>query len=240
MKQKKGPVQPLVLRLTMEHDIKKITIFIADDHRILREGLNLILSSDPRFEIVGESGDGKEAVELIDKLKPDITILDISMPTMTGIEATKYLKKYVSGTKIIILSRHDNEDYVKQLLKYGINGYVLKDDAGDDIIRAIDEVLDGNFYLSPRITSHIVTDYIVSEQNKNKGDKETVFRVLTSREREVVKLIAEGKNNTEIAAILRISSKTVKVHRANIMKKLGIHKLAELVKYAIKTGIVEI
>lgn len=225
--------------------MSKVTIFLADDHSIVREGLSLILQSEPDYEIIGEAGDGREAIELIEKLNPQIAIVDISMPSMTGIEVAKYLKKYAPDVKIIILSRHDNEEYVHQLLEFGIDGYILKDDAGDDLIRAVEEVLKGNLYLSPRIATSLVNDFILIK--KSVLNKESIsdgvtspFKVLSSREREVLKLIAEGKTNTDVGELLRISPMTAKCHRANIMKKLNIHKVNELVSYAIKNGLVEI
>jgi RNA polymerase sigma factor (sigma-70 family) len=220
--------------------MQKIRIFLADDHSIVRDGLRLILDDIPGYELVGESGDGKETLELVEKLKPDITILDISMPTMNGIDVARKLKKYVPETSIIILSRHDNELYVKQLMEYGVKGYVLKDDAGDDLIRAVDEVSKGNIYLSPKLTTYFVQDYIHSEKTISDAVMESPLSKLSAREREVLKLIAEGNSSKEIASILRISPKTVKVHRANIMNNLDIHNIAELVTYAIKNGLVEI
>ena len=218
----------------------KITVFLADDHSILRDGLKLILSGEPEYEVVGESGDGRETIEMVEKLNPHITILDISMPTMSGIEITRYLRKYVPETKIIILSRHDKNEYVNQLLKFGISAYILKDDAGEDLIRAIEEVLKGNMYLSPRIATSLVTDYMAVKKEKQESAKSNPFDILTSREREILKLIAEGSKSQDVAQTLRISPQTVKTHRANIMKKLDIHKTADLVYYAIKNGFVEI
>lgn len=220
----------------------KIKVYLADDHAILREGLKLILTSQTNCEIVGESGDGKDALEEIEQLKPELVILDISMPSMTGIEIARKLRRYYVDMKIIILSRHDNEEYVKQLLKYGIHGYVLKDDAGNDLIRAVEAVFKGEIYLSPRITNRLVMDFqCINKQSQKKNHEETInsFSVLTNREREIVKLIAEGKSNEEVASSLWISPRTVKVHRANIMKKLNMHKVTDIVKYAIKAGIVE-
>ncbi len=225
--------------------MRKVKIFLADDHSIVREGISLILQSEADYEVIGESGDGREALDLIEKLKPHIAIVDISMPSMTGIEVARYLKKYTPDVKIIILSRHDNEEYVHQLLEFGINGYILKDDAGDDLIRAVEEVLKGNLYLSPRIATTLIGDFISMKKSTLKmGDiSEAVsspFKVLSSREREVLKLIAEGRTNNEVGDLLRISPMTAKCHRANIMKKLNIHKVNELVSYAIKNGFVEV
>lgn len=219
--------------------MNKTRIFLADDHAILREGLRYILGSVPGYEVTGESGDGREALGMIEKLKPDIAIIDISMPGMTGIEISRQIKKYVPETRVIILSRHDNEEYVSELLRLGVNGYVLKDNAGDDLLRAVAEVAKGNIYLSPRITRKIVTDYIAPGLREGAGRQDSQFTALSIREREILKLVAEGRSNAEIASTLWISDKTVKVHRSNIMKKLDIHKVADLVKYAVKNGLVE-
>ncbi len=216
--------------------MNKIKVFLADDHAILREGLKHILNADPSVEVVGEAADGQSAFEKIEQLKPDVVVMDISMPSMTGIEAARKLRKYDPEIKIIMLTRHDNEEYVDQLLKYGIHGYVLKDDAGDDLIRALEAIRKNETYLSPRITKKLMTDYgRPSRPREGAGP----FSLLTNREREILKLIAEGKTNEQIAKALWISPRTAKVHRANIMKKLDVHKVADLVKYAIKTGLVE-
>ncbi len=213
-------------------------VFLADDHGILREGLKHILMQSSFCEVVGEAADGKEALEKIDEIKPDIVIMDISMPEMTGIEAARKIRKYYPDMKVIILSRHDNEEYLEQLLKYGIHGYVLKDDAGHDLIRAIEAVLKGETYLSTRITTRIMKDLSGSGREKKEAGTSR-YQTLTNREREILKLIAEGKSNEEIGKGLRISPRTVKVHRSNLMKKLDVHKVADLVKYAVKTGLVE-
>ncbi|PKL39528.1 MAG: DNA-binding response regulator [Spirochaetae bacterium HGW-Spirochaetae-1] len=222
--------------------MKKKKIFLADDHSILRDGLKLILNAEEDFEIVGESGDGREALEMIEKKKPDIVVLDISMPAMSGIEIARHLRRFVPGTKILILSRHDKEEYVKQLLQYGVHGYILKDDASDELIKAIREIFKGNIYLSPRIASNLITEFImtgVPPRSEKTGDTSS-FDILSPREREILKLIAEGGNSREIGTVLRISPQTVKTHRVNIMKKLNIHKVNDLVAYAIKNGFVEV
>ncbi len=218
----------------------EVRLFLADDHTILREGLKLIIEDVPHYTVVGEAGDGKEALDMIEKLNPHIAILDISMPTMSGIDVARYMKKYVPESKIIILSRHDNEEYVKELLKTGVNGYVLKDDAGDDLLRAIDAVLKDNVYLSPGVAAKVVSDYVSMEQGGSEEGSGSQFELLTGREREVLKLIAEGKSGMDIAECLRISPRTVKVHRANVMKKLGVHKSSELVIYAVRNNMIEI
>jgi len=219
--------------------MKKIRIYIADDHAILRDGLKLILSQNENFEIAGEASDGKTAMEEVEKLKPDICLLDISMPILTGLEAGRLIKKYNRSIKIIILSRHDNEVYVKQALQSGINGYILKDYAGSEIIRAISEVMSGKIYLSPKLIKNLTTGSILN----NNSRKEKILNektILTGRENQVLKLICESKSNDEIAEILRVSIKTVQVHRQNIMNKLNLHKVGDLIKYGIKEGIIEI
>jgi len=194
----------------------------------------MILKTQTSFEIIGESGDGVHALEEIENLKPDLAILDISMPGMTGIEICRNILKKDKRIRIIILSRHDNEEYVKKALKYGVHGYVLKDDAGDDLLKAVDSVLIGKSYLSPRISNRLV-----DTQDLTRQESENTLTVLTNREREIVKLVAEGNSNEKIAKILHISSNTSKSNRANVIKKLNLHKAADLVKYAIKEGILE-
>jgi DNA-binding NarL/FixJ family response regulator len=195
----------------------------------------MILNSSNLCEVVGEAGDGQEAFDKIAKLKPDIAILDISMPSLSGIELARKIRKYFPQIKIIMLSRHDNEEYVRQLLKSGIHGFVLKDEAGNDMMRALDAVMKNETYLSPRITKKIMENIREGTEKR----KEDPFDILTNREREILKLIAEGRSSEEIGKKLVISASTVKVHRANIMRKLDIHKATDMVKYAIKEGIVE-
>ncbi len=220
--------------------MKKISIFLADDHVILREGLKHILLEDEKIEIAGEAGDGREAVEKIDELKPDIAILDISMPLLSGLDAASMIRRYNKKIKLIILTRHDNEEYVHQAMKNGVNGFILKDSAGDDLLKAVKDVMNGNIYLSPRILTNIVNSGLVIQGRQNRDKLKTNRELLTGREKEVLKLVAEGKSSNEIASLLRISSKTVKVHRLNIMNKLNIHNVTDLVKYAIKSGLVDI
>ncbi len=218
--------------------MKKVKIFLADDHAILREGLRYILSGVQDYEIAGESGDGREACEMIERIRPDVAILDISMPSMTGVEVARRILRYRPEVRIIMLSRHDNEEYVRELLDYGVHGYVLKDNAAEDLLRAISEVLRGNIYLSPRIISSIVPGRARSA-GPEPSDTDGASALLSHREREILKLIAEGKSAAQIASGLFLSENTVKVHRSNIMKKLGIHKTVDLVKYAIRNGLVE-
>lgn len=220
--------------------MKKLRIFLADDHAILREGLKHILLEDDSVEIVGEAGDGRDALEKIDRLKPDIAILDISMPELSGLEAARIIRKYDKHIRIIILTRHDNEEYFQQAIKNGANGFILKESAGDDLLKAVKDVMAGNIYLSPKFVTTIVKSSMLGPDNMNSSRPVPDRGLLTNREKEVLKLVAEGKSSNEIASILRISSKTVKVHRLNVMNKLDIHNVTDLVKYAIKSGLVEI
>ncbi len=221
--------------------MNKISIFLADDHVILREGLKHILLEDNSIEIIGEAGDGREALEKIDKLKPDIAILDISMPTLSGLEAARVIRKYNKNIKLIILTRHDNEEYVHQAIKNGVNGFILKDSAGDDLLKAVRDVMNGNIYLSPKIVTNIVKSGMAEPGSKDRIKlKSEKKELLTNREKEVLKLVAEGKSSNDIAALLKISPKTVKVHRLNIMNKLDIRNITALVKYAIKSGMIDI
>lgn len=220
--------------------MNKIRVFLADNHLLLREGLKHILREETLIEIAGEADDGIEAIEKIEKLKPDISILDISMPKMTGLDAARNLLKYNKERKIIILTRHDNEEYVRQAINYGVRGYVLKDSAGDDLIKAIKDVMKGNIYLSPKVLTSMVRTEFVSQITVKNQPEENSNKILTNREKEVLKLVAEGRSSNEIASLLRISSKTVKVHRLNLMTKLDIHNIPELVKYAIKCELTDI
>lgn len=201
---------------------KEIKIYLADDHNILREGLSLVLSSRKEISIIGESGNGKVAYEEIQKFKPDIAILDISMPDMTGIEIARNLKD--SKIKIIILSSYDTKEYISEALKQNILGYVLKEDAGKELFDAIDSAMKGKLYLSKKIQ--------YSEELEFESD-------LTKRELEILKSIARGMSNREISQLLGISESTAKVHRTNLMNKLGIHKATDLVKYALKNKLIE-
>jgi len=219
--------------------MKKIKIYIVDDHAIVRDGLKYILAAEEKFEVAGDCGDGRIAQNEVDKLKPDVVILDISMPDITGLETARQIRRYNKTVKIIILSRHNNGEYVRESLKIPVNGYILKDNAGDDLIRAVKNVMKGNIYLSPEIITSFVNQVIIAFPDSNNNGKGITSDILSNREKEVVKLVAEGKSGSEIASMLRISLKTVKVHRLNIMNKLNIHNTAEIVKYAVRNGLVE-
>jgi len=212
---------------------RKITILVADDHHIVREGLKMLLNQQPNMEVVGEAEDGRTTVRLTQKLQPDLVIMDIGMPGLNGIDATRQIKAEVPGVKVIALSMHADKRFVAGMLKAGASGYLLKYCASEELVNAIHLVMDKRTYLSPDIASTVVEDYV---QKLSESDA-SAFSLLTSREREVLQLFAEGKITRQIAAILNISVKTVEAHRKQIMEKLGFQSFADLIKYAIREGL---
>ncbi|MBI4843274.1 MAG: response regulator transcription factor [Nitrospirae bacterium] len=208
-------------------------ILIADDHKIMRDGLRILLEKHEEFKVIGEAGDGRTAVKMASELSPDLIVMDASMPDMNGIEATRQIMSKSSGVKIIALSMHSDRQYIIEMLKAGALGYVLKDCAYDELVNAIRSVMDDVMYLSPKIADSILTEYISGVPFKNI----TAFSSLTNREREVLQLISEGKTTKEIAAILNVSIKTVETHRQQLMNKLKIHSIAGLTKYAVREGL---
>lgn len=213
-----------------------IHILLADDHTILRAGLKMMLNAQPDMEVVGEAQDGRQAIHEAQRLHPDIILMDITMPDMNGIEATKQVKKQLPEVKVLILTMHENEEYVFQALRAGASGYMLKEAADTDLINALRIIQSGNFYLSPAAQSVMVGDYL---QRVRAGEEKDSYSSLTEREREILKLVAEGFTNNQIAERLVISPKTVDTHRTHIMDKLNLHSRAELVKYAMRRGLLE-
>ena len=212
------------------------SIILTEDHTILRQGLRVLLSSDPDFKIVGEAEDGRESIRLAETLLPDLILMDLSMPNMTGIEAIREIKKRSTDTKIVVLTVHRGEEYVLSALEAGADGYVLKDANHDELTTAIRKVLEGKRYLSPDISGKVIEGYL---EGKNALRKKTSWDTLTPREREILKLIAEGYKNREMAEALFISPKTVQKHRANLMEKLDLHNAVALTVFAIEKGIVD-
>jgi DNA-binding NarL/FixJ family response regulator len=206
-------------------------IVIADDHGIVRSGLRMLLERQENFEVVGEASDGIEARDLVISEKPDIAILDVKMPRLTGLEATKEIREAAPEVSVLILSMHDDERYLFEALKAGASGYVLKSQADQDLLEAIEAVDRGEPFLTPDAQRALIKD--VLERGEGPGDE------LTPREQEVVKLVAEAHTNREIAEILGLSEKTVENHRANAMRKLGMRDRVELVRYAIRRGLIE-
>ncbi len=214
---------------------KKIRIFLVEDHTILREGLRALLTAEPNFEIIGEAADGREAVRFVEKQVPDLILMDLSMPRMTGMDAIREIKKRYPATKIIALTVHKTEEYLRTTLQAGADGYVLKDATHKELMLAIQNVLKGKTYLSPGVSEKVIEGYL---EGKESQIPSSTLGLLSPREREVLKLIAEGYKNKEIAADLCISLKTVEKHRANLMKKLDLHNAAALTAYAIEQGLV--
>ncbi len=212
----------------------KVRILLADDHTILREGIKVLLNRERDMEIVAEAEDGAQALEQVRSVKPDVVVMDISMPKIGGLEVTREITETFPDVKVVILTMHDNEEYLVQALKSGAKGYVLKEAAATDLAEAIRAVVRGDAYLYPAVARKLVDDYV----NRVRTIK-TASESLTPREREVLKLVAEGHTNKEIADYLGISVKTVENHRANLMRKLDLHDRTELARYAIKIGLVE-
>ena len=213
---------------------KRIRIVLVEDHTILREGLRALLSADPQFEIVGEADDGREAIRRVDKLAPDLVMMDLSMPRMTGMDAIREIKRRHPATKIIALTVHKAEEYLRTTLQAGADGYVLKDATQVELLLAIQNVLKGKTYLSPSVSDTVIEGYLEGKEDQIPSPR---LGLLSPREREVLKLIAEGYKNKEIAADLFISLKTVEKHRANLMKKLDLHNAAALTSFAIEHGL---
>lgn len=214
-----------------------ITVVLADDHAIVRQGLGAVISQEQDIKVIAEASNGKEAVDIAKKDPADIFIIDITMPILNGLEASSQIMQINPGNRIIILSMHDNRAFIERALNLGIRGYVLKDSAADEIIQAIRAVYKDEYFLSPRISTFVIQDYIDSKGRKI-GEKKIVS--LTEREREILQLIAEGYTNKEVAMHLKIAFKTALAHRNNIMQKLGIHRQADLIRYALKEGITSI
>lgn len=210
-----------------------IRILLVEDHSIVREGLMALLERQPDIEVVGQTEDGRKALQMSRELLPDVVIMDIAMPDMNGIEATRLILKEAPSTKIIGLSIHSDRRYVVEMLKAGSSGYLLKDCAFEELTNAVHTVVRGNIYLSPPISDIIINEYM----NLLSKEDGSVFSILTTREREVLQFLAEGKRTREIASLLRVSTKTIETYRQQIMDKLDIHNVAELTKYAIREGL---
>ena len=209
------------------------TIVLADDHHIVRQGLRALLEGQPDFQLVGEAGDGLEAVQLTERLKPDVLIIDLMMPSLNGLEATRQVSQRSPHTRVVILSMHANEAYVLEALRNGAAGYVLKDSSAADLVHAVREVVAGRRYLSSPLSERAIAAYI----QKASDVALDPYEMLTHREREVLHLAAEGYTNAEIADQLSISPRTAETHRANLMHKLGLRTHTDLIRYALRRGI---
>jgi two-component system, NarL family, response regulator NreC len=210
-----------------------VTILLADDHHVMRQGLRMLLEAQEDFRVVAEVGDGLEAVKLAERLKPHVLIVDLMMPGINGLEVARQVSHRSPQTRIIVLSMYGNEPYVLEALRNGAVGYVLKDANAAELLRAVHEVVAGRRYLSPPLSEHAIEAYLQKAQDAVLD----LYETLTTREREVLQLAAEGRTNADIAAVLCVSPRTVETHRAHLMHKLGLHTQADLIRYALKRGI---
>ena len=211
--------------------MKRIRVLLADDHAVVRQGFRMILAAQPDMEIVGEAGNGREAIELAASLRPDIVVMDVAMPELNGIEATRRLASLIPRARVVALSMHKDSVYVREILRAGARGYLLKDSGAADLVAAIRAVASGESYLSPAVSNAVLDDYRRIATNP--------IDLLTSREREVLQMLAEGKTNKEIAGVLNLSVYTVDAHRGRIMEKLNLHSIGELVRFAVRNGLIE-
>jgi two-component system response regulator NreC len=210
---------------------EKIHILLADDHAVVRQGFKMILAAQPDMEIVGEAGNGREALDLAGQLQPDVIVMDVAMPELNGIEATRRVADVSPRSRVLALSMHKDSVYVREILRAGARGYLLKDSISSDLLAAVRAVARGEGYLSPGVSDAVLNDY-----RKHVTDP---IDLLTSREREVLQMIAEGKTNKEIATVLNLSVYTVDAHRGRIMEKLNVHSVTDLVRFAVRCGLVD-
>ena len=212
-----------------------VRILLADDHTVMRNGLRLLLERQPHLLVVGEAADGRQAVALSDSVNPDVVIMDIAMPNLNGIEATRQIVNHHPRTAVAILSMHSDESYVIRALKAGARAYLLKDSAEADLLAAVRALTEGKSFFSPAISRILVEDYM--RQLESRGAEDT-YDLLTNREREILQLLAEGRTNKEVANMLNLSLYTVETHRAHILQKLNLHSVPELILYAVRKGII--
>ena len=215
--------------------MRKIRVLLADDHQLMRSGIRLMLEREADLSVVGEAGDGREAVALAKSLRPDVVVMDIGMANLNGIEAAQQMTGDRPETAVVMLSMHSDESYVLRALKAGARGYLLKDSAEADLIKAVHAVAGGKSFFSPAVSKVLLDDYV---RKLRRSGTEDAYDLLTPREREVLQLIAEGKSNKDIANLLNLSVYTVESHRANLMEKLNVRGLPELILYAVRKGII--
>jgi len=215
--------------------VGEIRILLADDHTIIRSGLKLLLEQQPDFKVIAEASNGNQAVELVTQLHPQVAVLDIGMPQLNGIEATRQIVSREEHCAVVILSMHSDEGYVLRALKSGARAYILKNAAEADLIRAVRAVSEGKSFFSPAISKLLLEDYVRQVRDHQVEDS---YELLTDRERQILQLVAEGRSNKEVANLLNLSPYTVETHRGNILQKLGLHGIPELILYAVRKGII--
>ena len=215
----------------------KIRVLLAEDHTIVREGLRSLLEATGRVEVVGEADNGRSAVEIARELRPDVAIVDVSMPELDGVEATRQIKRAAPQVRVIVLTMHSAEVYMKEVFRAGASGYLVKKTAARDLLMAVEAVMRDEMYLSPAISKVVIDRYVevAGEAPVREG-----YNALSDREREVLKLVAEGRTNKEVADRLNVAEKTVATHRANVMRKLELHNMSELVRYAIRERLIDV
>ena len=213
-------------------------ILLADDHEVVRAGLRALLEEQTGWEVVAEAVDGREAVDKATKLKPDAVVIDIAMPSLNGLEAVRQIVKAVPHTKVLVLTMYDSDPLIQQVLQAGARGYLLKSDAGRDLVSAIDALRRNKTFFTPKVSQMVLEGYLDKSPKEREAEGEPESLRLTSRQREIVQLLAEGKSSKEVAAVLGLSVKTAETHRANIMRKLDCHSVTELVRYAIRNHII--
>jgi DNA-binding NarL/FixJ family response regulator len=214
-----------------------VRILVADDHEVVRQGLRALLQTQPGWEVAWEAGTGREAVEIAKRVKPDVNVLDLSMPDMNGLEATRQILGHDSQSEVLILTMHESEQLIRDVLDAGARGYVLKSDAGRDLVAAVDALQQHKLFFTSKVASMVLAEYLKTQREGRNGSSSS-SSLLSPREREIVQLLAEGKTNKEVSATLNISVKTAETHRHHIMQKLELRSIADLVHYAIRNHIV--
>jgi DNA-binding NarL/FixJ family response regulator len=215
-----------------------LRLLLADDHEIVRKGLRALLEAEPGWQVAAEAVDGRDAVEKAQQIKPDIAILDISMPSLNGLDATRQIVKGISQTKVLVLTMHDSDPLIQRVLEAGARGYLLKSDAARDLVAAVDALRRNKTFFTPKVAQMVLEGYLDKNPRGNSSPEGSSFR-LTDRQREIVQLLAEGKSSKEVASALGLSVKTAETHRANIMRRLDCHSVTALVRYAIRNHIIE-
>jgi DNA-binding NarL/FixJ family response regulator len=222
----------------VEEEIMGVRLLLADDHEIVRKGLRALLEAEPGWQVAAEAADGRDAVEKAQQIKPDIAILDISMPSLNGLEATRQIVKGISQTKVLVLTMHDSDPLIQQVLEAGARGYLLKSDAARDLVAAVDALRRNKTFFTPKVAQLVLEGYLDKNPRESSSPEGGSFR-LTDRQREIVQLLAEGKSSKEVASALGLSVKTAETHRANIMRRLDCHSVTALVRYAIRNHLIE-